>query len=492
MASINPPQVHHRTVDVDGVRVFYREVGAGDGPVILLLHGFPSGSHQFRRLFDAMASGYRLVAADYPGFGHTEAPTGYRYTFDALADTMEAFVHALDLAPFVAYMFDFGGPVGMRLAVRHPEWISGIIVQNANMFDEGLTELAKDMIANRPGVTGAEERVREILELPATRAQYLDGATDASLIAPEGWLLDQYFLDRPGRKDAQVSLALDYGSNVSRYAEWQAWLDRVQPPTLVLWGRHDPFFGPGGANAFSTCVPDAEVHLLDTGHFALEESLPQVTPLIDAFLARTHGQSTALQIAVVGASGQLGSEVAQEAAARGHTVAQLRSADADATVPATWSTDLSRYDTVVLAVKGPDGTVERAVTAALQGLPAANPPHLVVVGGGASLKTPDGSPFIELPSFPQEYLETASDQAAALSVLRGADSTIPWTYVSPPPKDLVPGPKTGGHHVEARDTPLVDADGAGHATFGDLAAAVVDISERRRFLHRRVTVASLQ
>ena len=287
------PQVSHRFVDVDGVDVFYREAGPPDAPVLLLLHGFPSASHQFRRLIDALGTRYRLVAPDYPGFGHTVTPDGFAYSFDALAEVVEGFVAAIGLDRFVLYAFDFGGPVGFRLAERHPDWIAGLVIQNANAYDEGLSDVARATIANRPGVPGAEERVGELLVLPVTRGQYEGGTADPTRVAPDGWTLDQHLLDRPGRKDAQVALALDYHTNVERYPAWQRWLRQHRPPTLVLWGRNDPYFPEPGAHAYLHDVPNAEVHVFDTGHFALEDHLPAIAPLIAGFLDRT--ASTARQ-----------------------------------------------------------------------------------------------------------------------------------------------------------------------------------------------------
>lgn len=285
-APVIPAPVHHRYVDVGGVRVFYREAGPPGAPTLLLLHGFPSGSHQYRRLIDALSGRYHLVAPDYPGFGFTEAPDAYTYSFDALAGTVAGFVDALDLRRYALYMFDFGGPVGMRLALRYPERVTALIAQNANAYDEGLSDLARETIANRPGVPGAEERVRELFTLPVTRGQYEGGTADPTLVDPAGWTLDQHFLDAPGRDRAQTALALDYHSNVEAYPLWQRWLRRHRPPALVLWGRNDPFFTPAGAYAYRTDLPDADVHLFDTGHFALEEALPQAVPLIDALLSK--------------------------------------------------------------------------------------------------------------------------------------------------------------------------------------------------------------
>ncbi|WP_283135961.1 alpha/beta fold hydrolase [Rhizohabitans arisaemae] len=280
----------HRHLDIEGVRVFYRESlpEREDAPTLLLLHGFPSASHQFRRLIDVLGSRYRLIAPDYPGFGHTEAPPDFAYSFDRLADITEGFVQALGLTRFVVYMFDFGAPVGFRLAERHPEWIAGLIVQNGNAYVEGLSDGARDFVALRPDMPGAEETIRDLLTLKGTRDQYEIGVTDPALIAPDGWTLDQHFLDLPGRREAQVALAFDYHSNVERYDRWQTWLRRHTPPALIVWGSNDPFFPEPGARAFLRDLPEAELHLFDTGHFALEEFLPEMAPLIAGFLDRIH------------------------------------------------------------------------------------------------------------------------------------------------------------------------------------------------------------
>ncbi|PZF93832.1 alpha/beta hydrolase [Micromonospora deserti] len=278
----------HRQLDVGDVRVFYRESQPerDDAPVLLLLHGFPSASHQFRRLIDTLGARYRLIAPDYPGFGHTEAPDDFTYSFDRLADITEGFVQALGLTRFAMYVFDFGAPVGFRVAERHPDWIAGLVVQNGNAYTEGLSDAARSFISLRPETPGAEETIRELLTLSGTRSQYETGVPDLSPLAPDGWTLDQYFLDLPGRKEAQVALAFDYHSNVERYAHWQAWLRKHSPPTLITWGVGDPFFPEPGARAYLRDLPDADLHLFDTGHFALETHLPQIAPLIADFLDR--------------------------------------------------------------------------------------------------------------------------------------------------------------------------------------------------------------
>ncbi|WP_441250750.1 alpha/beta fold hydrolase [Kitasatospora sp. McL0602] len=483
---INPvTRVTHRHVEVDGVRVFYREAGPADAPTLLLLHGFPSASHQFRRLIDTLGTRYHLVAPDYPGFGHTEAPADFTYTFERLTDVVEGFVQALGLSRFTLYAFDFGGPVGLRLATRHPEWIAGLIVQNANAYTEGLSELAQGMIANRPGVEGAESRVAEILVLPVTRGQYEGGTTDPALIAPDGWTLDQHFLDLPGRKDAQIALALDYHSNVELYPAWQQWLREHRPPTLVLWGTGDAFFTEAGARAYLRDLPEARIHLFRTGHFALEEKLPEIAPLIADFV---DSLPAPLRIAVIGASGHLGGAVAREATARGHRVTPLGRTDADITDPASIAAAVTGHDAVVASVKGPDRLVPRGAGALLEALPAADVPRLVFLGGGGSLEGPDGRRFVDSPDFPAAYLETARDQTEALDLLRATDTPVEWTYVSPPPMHLTPGPRTGTYRVEARDTPLTDPDGHSSISLGDLASAVVDALEQRTFVRRRITL----
>ncbi|GAA2353284.1 alpha/beta fold hydrolase [Nonomuraea africana] len=278
----------HRHVDVDGVRVFYRESlpERPDAPALLLLHGFPSASHQFRRLIDVLGSRFRLIAPDYPGFGHTQAPQGFTYSFDRLADITEGFVQRIGLTRYVMYVFDFGAPVGFRLAERHPEQIAGLIVQNGNAYEEGLSAGARDFIALRPQTPGADDTIGDLLTLSGTRGQYESGVARPELIAPDGWTLDQHFLDLPGRKEAQIALAFDYHTNVARYPVWQEWLRSHTPPTLITWGRNDPFFPEPGARAYLRDLPNAELHLFDTGHFALEENLPEIAPLIADFLGR--------------------------------------------------------------------------------------------------------------------------------------------------------------------------------------------------------------
>lgn len=286
-------QVRHRHVEVEGVDVFYRESvpTRADAPTLLLLHGFPSASHQFRRLIDVLGDRYHLIAPDYPGFGNTTAPADFEYTFDRLADITEGFVRQLGLTRFAMYVFDFGAPIGFRLAEHHPERIAGLIVQNGNAYEVGLSDGAREFTALRPEQDGAEDTIRELLTLAGTRSQYETGVADTTALSPESYLLDQHFLDRPGRKDAQVALAFDYKSNIARYPDWQAWLRKYTPPTLITWGANDPFFPAPGAHAYLADLPDAELHLFDTGHFALETHLGEIATLSAAFLDRLSGSS---------------------------------------------------------------------------------------------------------------------------------------------------------------------------------------------------------
>ncbi|WP_371678206.1 alpha/beta fold hydrolase [Streptomyces sp. NBC_01276] len=278
----------HRTVDVDGVSVAYRESGPADAPVLLLLHGFPTASHQFARLMDALGdTPYRLIAPDYPGFGRTEAPDGFTYTFDRLADVVEGFTDALGLDRYALYVFDFGAPVGLRLAARRPERVTGLIVQNGNAYDEGLSDAARGFAGLSREVPGNEERVRRLFTEEGTRFQYETGVADRSLLSPDNWTLDLHYLGLPGRADAQADLAFDYSGNFALYPDWQTWLRTTRPPLLVVWGAGDPFFTPAGAEAYRRDVPDAEIHVFEgAGHFALETHLPTIAPLIATFLSK--------------------------------------------------------------------------------------------------------------------------------------------------------------------------------------------------------------
>lgn len=271
--SVKPP-VFHRFANVDGVRIFFREAGPIDAPVILLLHGFPSSSHQYRNLIPCLAQKFRVIAPDLPGFGFTEViqERNYVYTFDNLALTVEAFVEALDLKRYAMYVFDYGAPTGFRLAVAHPDRVSAIISQNGNAYLEGLGT-AWDPIKTYWASPSSENReaLRDsILTLDGTRWQYVHGVSCPEVISPESYTLDSLLMERPGNKEVQLDLFLDYANNLKLYPVFQQFFRDFQVPTLVIWGEHDPFFLPAGARAYTRDNPKAVVELLDTGHFALE------------------------------------------------------------------------------------------------------------------------------------------------------------------------------------------------------------------------------
>lgn len=284
------PVVRYKHIEADGVRVFYREAGDPSAPVMLLLHGFPSSSHMFRDLIPLLAAHYRVIAPDLPGFGFTEVPEarGYSYSFDNLAITMEHFVDALKLTRYALYVFDYGAPVGFRLAVAQPQRVSALVSQNGNAYLEGLGDAWAPIRAYWAEPTAANRKVirNAILSLEGTRYQYLHGVEKAELVAPESWMLDLLLMQRPGNDDIQLDLFLDYRNNLTLYPQFQAFFKTAQVPTLVIWGKHDPFFIPPGAHAYKTDNPNAVVELLDTGHFALETHAEHIAQRILAVLPR--------------------------------------------------------------------------------------------------------------------------------------------------------------------------------------------------------------
>jgi pimeloyl-ACP methyl ester carboxylesterase len=284
------PPVSIKRIEADGVEVFYREAGAPDAPVVLLLHGFPSSSHQYRHLIPRLADRYRVIAPDLPGFGFTEVPAArsYRYSFEALTQTIAAFVDRLQLQRYALYVFDYGAPVGLRLALKHPERVSALVSQNGNAYEEGLGDAWAPIRQYWAEPTDEHRNtVRDaILHFEGTKFQYVHGVTHPELIEPESYTLDAALLERDGQKDIQLDLFLDYASNVKLYAAFQKFFRDVQPPTLAIWGKNDPFFIPPGAEAYKRDIPGAEVHLLDTGHFALETHLEQITEAMRDFLER--------------------------------------------------------------------------------------------------------------------------------------------------------------------------------------------------------------
>lgn len=281
--------VHYRYLNLQGHNIFYRESGPRNAPVLLLLHGFPTSSHMFRQLIPQLAQRYRVIAPDLPGFGFTEiAPgSGYRYTFAQLAQTIGAFTEALHLDRFALYVFDYGAPVGFRLALAHPERITAIISQNGNAYVEGLSEGWNPIQKYWQEPTDANRQaLRQFLSPESTKWQYTHGVSDESLVAPESYTLDSALLARPGNAEIQLDLFLDYASNVALYPKFQEYLRNSRPPLLAAWGKNDPFFLPPGAEAFRRDVPDAEVRFFDTGHFAVETHAAEIAAAIHDFLGR--------------------------------------------------------------------------------------------------------------------------------------------------------------------------------------------------------------
>jgi pimeloyl-ACP methyl ester carboxylesterase len=275
----------YRTVAVDGVEVFYREAGDQSAPTLLLLHGFPTSSTQYQALIDRLSDRFHLVAPDYPGFGYT-APLEGTTTFERLADVADGFVEALGLEHYALYVFDFGAPVGFRLATRHSEQVDALIVQNGNAYEAGIGPNLAGLAPYWQDREAAEPGVRAFLQLDATRRQYIEGVPDPERVNPDLWTLDQHFLDRPGRDQVMLDLIYDYTSNVALYPTWQAYLREEHPPLLITWGANDRYFVAEGARAYLDDVPNAELHLLDTGHFALATHAGEIAELIAAFDAR--------------------------------------------------------------------------------------------------------------------------------------------------------------------------------------------------------------
>jgi len=281
--------VSYHRVKVQGVEIFYREAGPKTGPHLLLLHGFPTSSHMFRNLIPALADRYHLVAPDLPGFGFSAAPDrkAFPYTFAHFAETIDVFTRAVGLDRFALYVFDYGAPVGFRLALAHPERITALISQNGNAYEEGLST-GWNPIQRYWKEPSHENRaaLREFLTPESTKWQYVHGVRDAALVAPEAYELDSALLARPGNDEIQLDLFLDYASNVALYPKFQEYFRTKKPRLLAAWGKNDPFFLPPGAEAFKRDNPNAEVRFYDTGHFALETHAPEIAAAIGEFLAR--------------------------------------------------------------------------------------------------------------------------------------------------------------------------------------------------------------
>jgi pimeloyl-ACP methyl ester carboxylesterase len=283
------PTTAYRTVSVDGLKVFYREAGNPQSQAVLLLHGFPTSSHMYRELIPALADRYHVVAPDLPGFGFTEAPDRktFKYTFDHLAEVIERFTEVLGLSRYVLYVFDYGAPVGFRLALSHPERVTALISQNGNAYEEGLSEGWNPIQAywKNPSPEN-RSALRAFLTPETTQWQYTHGAANPERLSPDAWTLDSALLARPGNDEIQLDLFGDYKSNVALYPKFQEYFRTQRPPLLAVWGKNDPFFLPAGAEAFKRDNPQAVVHLLDAGHFALESRGSEIAVIIRDFLAR--------------------------------------------------------------------------------------------------------------------------------------------------------------------------------------------------------------
>jgi pimeloyl-ACP methyl ester carboxylesterase len=273
----------YRTIRVDGTEVFYREGGEHAASTLLLLHGFPSSSAQYEQLMQRLEDRYHVIAPDYPGFGQSPPLEGTT-TFDRLADVIDGFTDAKRLNRFSLYMFDFGSPVGFRLASRHPERVQGLVLQNGNAYETGLGPSMQALKPYWQDRSANEDAIRASLQLDATRSQYLDGVADATTVNPDLWELDQRYLDLPGRDRVMLNLLYDYQNNVKLYPRWHEYLRTSQPPALLPWGQNDRFFPPEGARAYLQDLPDAELHLLDTGHFATATHHDEIAELVAAFL----------------------------------------------------------------------------------------------------------------------------------------------------------------------------------------------------------------
>ena len=283
------PLASHQRIEADGVDVFYRQAGPMDAPVLLLLHGFPTSSFQYRDLIPRLADRYHVIAPDLPGFGFTEVADkrGYTYTFDALARTMLAFTKALNLTRYALYVFDYGAPTGFRMALMAPERVTAIVSQNGNAYEEGLGDAWRPIQRYwREPSLEHRNAIRAGLNLEGLRHEYSVGIVNPDLIAPEGYTLDAALLARPGNVDIQLDLFLDYANNVKLYPKFQEYFRAAKPPMLAIWGKFDPYFIPAGAEAFQKDIPDAVVQLLPTGHFALETHLEEIVIAMREFLAK--------------------------------------------------------------------------------------------------------------------------------------------------------------------------------------------------------------
>lgn len=288
------PVVFHRSEQIDGLKIAYREAGPKDAPVVVLLHGFPTSSHMFRHLIPYLADGYRVIAPDYPGYGQSDAPdhTKYAYTFENFGNLVRTLLERLDVQKYAMYVMDYGAPVGWQLFLKNPEKLTALIVQNGNAYDEGLKAFwdpIKTYWAD--GAEKSRDALRWLVKADTTIFQYTDGVDDVTRISPDNWVHDQALLDRPGNEDVQMDVMYDYRNNVPLYPEVQRLFREHQPPTLITWGERDTIFPADGAHPYKRDLKDLEFHLFPTGHFALEDKGDEIMPLIRDFLDRKIGKN---------------------------------------------------------------------------------------------------------------------------------------------------------------------------------------------------------
>lgn len=287
--SVGATVVRYKTATIDGVEVFYREAGPKNAPVLLLLHGFPTSSQMFRELIPRLADKYRVIAPDYPGFGYSAMPDRdkFAYTFANYANLVDKLTRQIGADRYALYVMDYGAPVGYRLAISNPEKVTAFIVQNGNAYNEGIEAFWDPIKAYwKTGAPKEREAIRWLTTIKATRWQYHNGVKDTTLLSPDAWTLDQALLDRPGNADIQLDLFYDYRTNIPLYPQWQAYFRSRKPPMLIIWGKNDEIFVAAGAEPYRRDLPNAEVHMLDTGHFALETHGPEIANRIRDFMGR--------------------------------------------------------------------------------------------------------------------------------------------------------------------------------------------------------------